>query len=362
MFTFSRKKSSWPVLATVLILSLLVSACSGGEETTADKDKAIEQAEETGSLVLYTSRKEDFVKPLVEKFTKDTGIEVAALYSDAKIVNRIKEEANNVQADIFISNDVGEMEFLNVEKLLEGSNPKGIETIDSKYRAEDNAWFGLSARSRIFMYNKEMIKESELPQRIEDLADDKYKGQFMITRGGNGSMVAHVSALRKVWGDEKTSQWLAKLKENAGAIVEGHSDIRKAVGAGEFKFGLVNNYYYHQQLAEPSDNNVGALYPDQAAGEIGVFVNAAGVAKIKDGPNSVSAKQFLDWILLTENQKEFSFASKEVPLNPNVQTNEQALRINQYRTIDMNLSELGSMWADSKQLIEKAGLALELKK
>ena len=69
MFTFSRKKSSWPVLATVLILSLLLSACSGGEETTADKEKAIEQAKETGKLVLYTSRKEDFVKPLVEKFT-----------------------------------------------------------------------------------------------------------------------------------------------------------------------------------------------------------------------------------------------------------------------------------------------------
>jgi iron(III) transport system substrate-binding protein len=197
---------------------------------------------------------------------------------------------------------------------------------------------------------------------MEDLADDKYKGQFMITRGGNGSMVAHVSALRKLWGDEKTEQWLRKLKENAGAIVEGHTDIRKAVGAGEFKFGLVNNYYYHQQLAEPSDNNVAAVYPDQAEGDIGVFVNAAGVATIKGGPNQASAQQFLEWVLLADNQKEFSFASQEVPLNPEVQTNDQAVRITQYKTIDLNLSELGSMWSDSKQLIEQAGLALELKK
>jgi iron(III) transport system substrate-binding protein len=287
---------------------------------------------------------------------------VNALYSDAKVVNRIKEEANNVQADIYISNDAGEMEFLRKEGLLTGANPAGIETIDAKYRAEDNSWIGLSARTRVFMYNKDLNKEVDLPKRIEDLADEKYKGQFMITRGGNASLVAHVSALRKIWGDEKTSQWLNKIKENAGAIVEGHSDIRKAVGAGEFKFGLVNNYYYHLQVSEPTDNNVGVIYPDQAEGEMGAFVNAAGVATIKDGPNQVSALKFLDWVLLKENQKEFSFSSKEVPINPDVQTNAEAKRISEYRTIEMSLSELGAMWADSKELIEKAGLALELKK
>jgi iron(III) transport system substrate-binding protein len=343
---------------TSLVLTLV--ACTGDDNKS--KEDAVTAPKETGKLVVYVTRKEVFVKPLLEKFTKDTGIKADALYSDSKIINRIIEEKSNVQADLLISQDAGEMEYLRNQGALEASSPKRVETIGAKYRAVDNSWIGLSARSRIFIYNKDKISEADMPKTIWDLADDKYKGKFMITRGGNSSMVAHVSALRKIWGDEKTLQWLKKIKENAGAIVEGHSDIRVPVGAGEFAFGLVNNYYYHLQLAEPTNNNVGAIYPDQGENEIGVFVNAAGVASIKSGPNEASKEKFLDWLLLDENQKEFSFASKEVPLNPNVASVAEAKRVNEYKTIDMPLSELGEMWPDTKQMIEKSGLALELKK
>jgi iron(III) transport system substrate-binding protein len=346
-------------LFSLIASAMVLSACTSNEQ--ASDGAAVNEAKATGQLVAYYSRKEEFAKPLLEKFTKDTGIEVKGLFVDTNGVNRIQSEANNVQADIFLSNDVGEMEYLRKQSLLEASDPKGIESIQANFRAADNSWIGLSARTRIIMYNKDLVTEADLPKRIEDLADDRYKGQFMITRGGNGSMIAHVSALRKVWGDDKTLQWLTKIGQNAGRIVSGHGDIRKAVGAGEYKFGLVNNYYYHLQLAEPSDNNVGVIYPDQADGESGAFLNAAGVASIKGGPNTVSKQAFLDWLLLEENQKEFSFASLEVPTNPNVETSKGALRIDQYRTMNFNLGELGEMWIDSKELIEKSGLALELK-
>jgi iron(III) transport system substrate-binding protein len=362
MLFASRTNKSILFVFSLLLLVAFMTACGNNENATKnEQEKEVAGLEETGKLVIYTSRKEELAKPVVEKFEKDTGIDVQALYSDGKVINKIAEEKNNVQADLLISNDAGEMEYLRTQGLLESSEPSGVDTIDAKYRSEDNSWIGLSARSRIFMYNKDLIKPEELPQTIEDLADDKYNKQFMITRGGNGSMVAHVSALRKLWGDEKTLSWLKKIKKNAGAIVEGHSDIRKAVGAGEYKFGLVNNYYYHLQLSEPSDNNVGAVYPDQAEGQNGIFVNAAGVANIKDGPNRASTLKFLEWLLKEENQKEFSFASKEVPVNPAIQTATEATRISEYRTIDMSLSELGEMWSDSKELIEKSGLQLELK-
>ena len=138
------------------------------------------------------------------------------------------------------------MEFLRSKGALNspGKNNGGI---NENYKAADNSWIGLSARSRVLMYNKKLINSKEMPKNLWDLTLPKYKGQFMITRGGNGSMVAHVAALRTVWGDKKTKMWLQKVKENAGAITKGHTQIRKGVGSGEFKFGLVNNYYYHLQ-------------------------------------------------------------------------------------------------------------------
>ncbi len=86
--------------------------------------------EGSGELVVYSSRNENFVNALLEKFTADTGIEVQALHAGDNATARIKEEANNVQADIFISNDIGALEHLRLEGLLEGVDPEGIESID----------------------------------------------------------------------------------------------------------------------------------------------------------------------------------------------------------------------------------------
>lgn len=174
-------------------------------------------------------------------------------------------------------------------------------------------------------------------------------------------MIGHVSALRNEWGDEKTMEWIEGVQENAGAVLQGHGDIRRAVGAGEFPFGLVNNYYFHQQLQEPSNNNVGVIYPDQQEGEMGAVVNAAGVGRIKEGPNPESVAAFMDWILEPENQQLFSNASLEVPINPDIEVIDGAKAITEYKVQGMSLRELGNVWEDTRRLIEESGLDLEIR-
>lgn len=315
---------------------------------------------EAGELVVYNARSENFVKPLLDRFEEETGIRVRVLSGREELVNQIMEEQGNVQADIFISNDAGAMEYLRRENLLAANDSPRLESIDERFRAPDGSWVGLSARSRVLIYNKDLISEEEMPQTLWELAEPAWAGRFMITRGGNSSMVTHVAALRLVWGDEKTGKWLAAVKDNAGAIVGGHTDIRHSVGAGEFEFGLVNNYYYHLQLNEAQGNNVGAVYPDQGVDQTGVFVNVAGIALINGSPNAENARLFIDWMLEDEQQSEFSYYSKETPLNPAVQTVEEARRIDQYKVMDIYLTDLGPLWNDAKVLIEESGLDLGL--
>jgi iron(III) transport system substrate-binding protein len=359
------KRKSIVLFLVVAVMMIVSIGCSKKEPVTPVENPSAtapaEELKETTQLVVYSARNEKFVQALLDKFEAETNIKVQALHAGDGAVNKIKEEGRNVQADIFISNDVGSLEHLRLEGFLQGYEPKGIETIDKKYRADDNSWFALSARTRVLMYNKDLISEEEMPKTIWELTEEKWKGQFAITRGGNGSMIAHVSALRQEWGDDKTSEWLSAIKDNAGAIMNGHGDIRKAVGAGEFKFGLVNNYYFHQQLIEPSDNNVGVIYPDQLDGEMGAVVNAAGVGFVKGAPNELNARRFLEWLLLPENQREFSYASMEVPVNPAIEAVGEATKISDYKVHGMPLSNLGKVWSDTRELIEKSGLDLELR-
>lgn len=348
-------------IAIIGILTLFtIVACSGdtGENSKANNDEEV--TEKSGELVVYSSRNEKFMEPLLEKFEKESGITVNLLSGKDEIINKVKEEGKNAHADILISNDVGALEHLRQNDFLQGYDAEGIESIDEKYRAEDNSWYGLSARTRILMYNKDLITEEEMPKTIAELADDKWKDEFAITRGGNGSMIAHVSALRNEWGDDKTLEWLKNVKDNAAVITDGHGDLRRAVGAGEVKMALVNNYYYHQQLDEPTDNNVGAIYPDQGEDDMGAFVNAAGVGFINNAPNEDNAKTFLDWLMKPENQREFSYASMEVPINPDIEPIEEAAKISDYKISDMPLRDLGNVWENTRELIEKSGLDLEI--
>ncbi len=348
-------------LPTVVIGGMIAVLISLVALVSCARPAAGGSGEGPGELVVYSARNEQFVDPLLHRFAEETGITVRALHAGGSAVNRIVEESRNVQADIFISNDVGALEYLRMGGHLQGFEPEGIESIDPRYRAADHSWFALSARTRVLMYNKDLITDEAMPQTIWELANPTWAGQFAITRGGNGSMIAHISALRYEWGDSKTAQWIAGVMENAGAIMQGHGDIRRAVGGGEFAFGLVNNYYYHQQLLEPTHNNVGVLYPDQGEDEMGAVVNAAGVAFVAGAPNAENARRFLTWILRPENQREFSYASMEVPINPSIEAVGEAAAISNYKVHSMPLDRLGEVFEDTREFIERAGLALELR-
>lgn len=328
----------------------LVIGLAGCSNNTSEKD------DET--LVIYSGRKEQFILPLIDKFEQETGIKVQLLSGNAvEYAHRIMEEERNPQADIFLANDAGVMEYLRINGALEPNDSPAIDNIPANFRAEDGSWVGISARSRVLMYNKDLISEEEMPKSILDLADPQYKGQFAIASAGNESMISHISALRVALGDEATTKLLEDILANDPLITKGHTEIRQAVGAGEVAIGLVNNYYYHLQLEEDTNNNVGVIYPDQGEDQMGTFVNVAGVAIVKGSKNMENAQAFVDFLLQPEQQELFAYNSKETPLLPDVATLEYAKRIDEYKHMDMPLSSLGTVWEDTVNLMEKAGFS-----
>jgi iron(III) transport system substrate-binding protein len=373
-------KSLKMILFTILTLGLLLASACGAKdepETATPEDEEVEGEQEQpeeevveldGKIVVYSARNEKFVQPLLDKFQAETGVEVLALHGADPL--QIQEEAGNVQADVYISNDLGALGYLDMQGLLEGSDLKGIETIPAEFRADDNAYFAISARARGFIYNKDMISFEDMPKSIEDLFDPKWaevENGYAITRGGNGGMIGHVSALRHEWGDEKTADWIKVVKDNAAGVMEGHGDIRKAVGAGEHTFGLVNNYYFHQQLLEPDNNNVGFIYLDQEEDQMGAVANAAGAGLVKGAPNQVNAQAFMEWLLLPENQVAFVGESLELLINSEygavypAEVQPHIIEFNELKVQDMAIKELGNYFEDTKALIEESGLDLELR-
>ncbi|HYG59795.1 MAG TPA: extracellular solute-binding protein, partial [Symbiobacteriaceae bacterium] len=339
-------------------LSLLVAACGGQPTKPAAAQEATPEATEASkTLVVYTGRKEEMLKPVFDAFEKKTGVKVVAKAAGAtELASLIMEEKKAPKADIYIANDAGALEKLRMDASLEPYTSENLSKVPTDLKAADNSWYAVTARARVIMYNKDLVKESELPKSLKDLADPKWKGQVAMATGANESVIANITALRLLDGDQATEQFLTDLKNNGLKVLKSHTDTRQAVGKGEVKLGWVNHYYYHLQLAEKEHNRVGVIYPDQEGR--GVTVNISGAAIVKGAKNLSNAKAFMDFLLEPDTQQIFAEANYEMPVLPGVATRD-ARPLSEIKRDGVKLGDFGTEWDHSAKLIDKLGLVLK---
>lgn len=346
--------------ALVLALTVVLTAC-GGAKTETPKAGPTEapkaEAPASKELVIYSGRNEKLMQPVIEAFEKQTGVKVSLKAAGAtELATLILEEKSNPKSDIYIANDAGALEKLRTEKVLEPYTSENLKLVPEDVKAPDNSWHAITIRARVIMYNKNLVKEADLPKSLKDLADPKWKGQVGMATGANESVIANVTALRVAEGDQAAEKFLTDLKQNGLKIYKGHGDVRQAVGKGELKLGWVNHYYYHQQLHEKENNNVGVIYPDQAGA--GVTVNISGAAIVKGAKNLANARKFMDFLLTPETQKIFAEVNFENPVLPGVPTKE-AKPLGEYKRNPVKLGQFGTEWDKSVNLIDKIGLVLK---
>jgi iron(III) transport system substrate-binding protein len=363
---FNRKS----ILFVLLVLVLVISAC-GGTPTAVSEEPVVEteatQSVSTeapvvetvvvsGDLVIYSGRSEALIQPVIDAFKvkyPDVNVLLKA-GSNSEMANALIEEKANPQADVFITTELFTVQSLVGEGVFQSYLPAGADQLPAEFLGTDNAWTGLTRRVRVIMYNKDLVSEEELPTSIFDLTDSKWQGQIAAAGSTNGGMQAQIAAMRQLLGDEATEEWLTGLIANEVTFFGGHTDVRKAVGAGEFKIGLVNHYYYHLQVAEGS--NVGVIFPDQGEGQVGLFSNATAAAVVNEAQHVDAAQAFLDFLVSVDGQKLFAEQNYEYPLLPGVALKDGVQPLDTLRLADVDVVKAALDFDATFDLIEKVGL------
>lgn len=312
----------------------------------------------SGDLVIYSGRSEPLIQPVIDLFTKQhptVNVKLKAGQNN-QLAAALLEESANPQADLFITTDILTIANLGKQGVFEAYQPVGVEQIPAEYRAPDNTWTSITARARVIMYNTSLVKPEEAPTSVFDLADPKWKGKIAAAGSTNGSMQAHIAAVRKLQGEQAAEEWLKGLLANEVKFFSGHTDVRKAVGAGEFLIGLVNHYYYHLQRAEATGNEVAVLYPDQGDGQMGVVVNTTAAGIVKGGPNPSVARAFLDFLLTREVQYLFAELNYEYPLLMGVTPAKDVKPWGEFRIAQVSMRDLYDELEATQALIQKVAL------
>jgi iron(III) transport system substrate-binding protein len=354
-------------------LVLLVSACQspsgrapaptvaptvseGSGPITEPAPPIVPEAGVSGDLVVYSGRSEPLIQPVIDAFTAeypDVNVLLKA-GSNSELANALIEEQANPQADVFITTELFTIQALAQQDIFQAYLPAGAEQLPADFIGPDNKWTGLTRRARVIMYNSDLVSPDELPTSIFDLTDPKWQGQVAAAGSTNGSMQAQIAAMRQLLGEEATEEWLSGLSANEVTFFGGHTDVRKAVGAGEFKLGLVNHYYFYLQQAEGS--NVGIIFPDQDEGQIGLITNATSAAVIEGASNLPAAQAFIDFLVSAAGQRLFAELNYEYPILPGVMSREEVQPLDGFRLADVDIAKAALEFEATFDLIEKVGL------
>lgn len=346
-------KTRWTGLGfATWLLMVLLTGCGATTTTTPATTTS------NDTLVVYSGRSEALLNPVIAAFEKANPTIKVQLKSgkNNELAAAILEEQANPQADVFITTDMLATINLATQQALMPYQIPGTDAIPSEYKAADGAWTSITSRARVIMYNRDLVSENDVPTSLLELTDPKWKGKIAAANSSNGSFQAQVAVMKQLLGDTQTTAWLTGLVANDVQFFGSHSDVRKAVGSGEFALGLVNHYYYELQAHEPSDNNVGVSYPDVKEGQLGVILNTTAVGIIKGAPHQQAAQLFSAFLFLPETQSLFAKLNYEYPLIPGVATSEGLTPLDSVKTVKIDMQSVAANVADAVQMMQSAGI------
>ncbi len=309
------------VLLAVAVVATLAAACGdddGGPGAVADPtaDRTAGLIATTtgakGSITVYSGRSKSLVEPLLEQFTKDTGIGVKARYGDtAELAATILEEGGRSPADVYFAQDAGALGALQERDRLAKLPDKLLSAVDSRFRSPEGRWVGVSGRARVVVYNTDKLKESDLPESILDFTDSKWKGKIGWAPT-NGSFQAFVTALRVQLGENAAREWLRAMKANGAKEYPNNTGIVQAVASGEIEAGFVNHYYLYQVRKQRGEVPVRNHF--MKGGDVGALVNVAGVGILDSSDRKELAARFVEYLLSPSAQQYFAGETFEYPL------------------------------------------------
>jgi iron(III) transport system substrate-binding protein len=281
--------------AGILAVSLLAAGCGGKKPETTTPAPAAPPTEEK-RLSLYTSFGADLYDPLAQAFEKETGIKVDVVFGGTgEVLNRVKGETSNPQGDVMLGG--GAESFESFRPYFEAYKVKDDAAVPAGLKAADSLWYGFNSLPMVIMYNKNLVKETDLPKGWKDLTDPKWQGKLaMADANKSGTSFVQVVTMLTLFGKDNNQGWDMVKGVVKNAKILGSSSLPpKGVNDGEYALALTHERepWKYAKAGGP----VGMIYPVEGTATI-----PDSAAVIKGAKHPQNARAFMDWLFSKETQ------------------------------------------------------------
>jgi len=338
---------SFPSLLRPLILASAL--CVSAQALAADE------------VNLYTTREPGLITPLLDAYTKNTGVKVNTVFVKDGLIERMRAEGQRSPADVLMTVDVG-----NLLDLVEAGLTQPVDSavlkrvIPANLRDVNDQWFALSMRARVLYVAKDLDVKTFT---YEELADPKWKGKVCIRSGQHAYNTALTAAMIAHNGAEATEAWLRGVKANlARKATGGDRDVARDILGGICDVGLANSYYVgRMRNAEPGSDArkwgdaINVVLPTfRNSG--GTHVNVSGAAVAKHAPNREQAVKLLEYLVSEAEQTLYARANYEYPVRAGVAHDPIIASFGDLKVDSLPLTEISKQRRQQvSQLVDKVG-------
>jgi iron(III) transport system substrate-binding protein len=308
-----------------------------------------------GELVLYCTVQEEWCRPMVAAFEKETGIKVLMTRkSSGEFYAQIKAEAANPRGDIWWGG-TGDPHLQAAEEGLTEAykSPKLAELQDWAVRQAEASKFrtvGIYAGALGYSYNTEQLKKKNIPEPKcwSDLIKPAFKDEVQVANpNSSGTSYTMLATMVQLMGEDKAFEYLAALHKNINQYTKSGAAPARAAATGESLVGIT---FQHDAVVQAVGGApVKIVSPCEGTGyEIG------SMSIIKGAKNMDNAKKWYDWALTSEAQSIGAQAkvSYQVPSNKNASAPPQAPKLAEIKLINYDFVKYGSS-AERKRLLTK---------
>ena len=323
----------------------------------------VPNANKSKEINIYSQRHYDSDKMQYKKFEEKTGIKVNVTKAGAdELIQRLKNEGDNSQADLFITVDVGKLWQASDMGLFQKFNDQKVfDNIDPQLLDKNGFWVPVTYRSRVVVYSNERVKKEDL-STYEDLANEKWRGRLLVRSSSNAYNQALMSSLVANLGPEAVTSWSEAVVKNFARDPKGSDrDQVKAIAAGQGDIAIVNSYYIGLLLASEKEEEINAgkavsvFFPNQGDGERGAHINVSGIALTKNAPNKENAIELIKYLTSVEGQETYVNNSYEYSVNPNVKPDEIVQAWGEFKKDPVDLNMLGVKRDEAIRIFDKTG-------
>ena len=321
---------------------------SGTEQEVAKNDDATAAGGHT--VTIYSSRNEQLIKPLLDKYTEKTGVKIELVTDKTgPLMARLQAEGKNTPADMLLTVDAGNLWQAAEQGLLQPVSSTILETnVPAKYRDPKGQWTGLSLRARTIFYDPSKVDAAQL-STYADLADPKWKGKLCLRSSKAVYNQSLVASMMENLGEEKTEEiirgWVANL---ATDVFSDDTSMLEAIAAGQCEVGIANSYYY-----EKPNFPVKIFWANQ--GTTGTHVNISGAGVIANSDNPDGALKLMEWLSSDEAQGLYASSDKEYPVKVGIDESELLRSWGSFKQDSISVQKFGELQTQAIQMMDKAG-------